>query len=416
MTGTIGARIIGFLVIPVLARLYSPESFGTMTIYGTLVMVIGTVSCGCYEQAIVLPKEDREAWTIFLSGNFICLCIFFGSMVLLFFFNKFFSDVVFKDENSIYIWLIPFGALIYGIEMTLNFWQTRKAKFKILSLGGVSGVAGKEVVRLGCGATFGDRVFGLIGGLIARDLVVISVLGKYFYRNDFRKIKKFPTIKEIKYALKRYKDFPCFKCPASLLAILSRNLIVFMLAYLYDNRAVGAFGFAQNLLSVPIGVVGKTIRQVFLQKIATLRANKKKLSFFFLKTTITLFSVGIFPFSAVLFWGPDLFVLLFGAEWIEAGEYSQILTPWLFSLLINQPSYEIFTVLKKQKSVFFYTLITTISRIFVFVIGYYLELKVYKLLMIFSIVNTSLNFLIMFYAYWLARMFDLSVRKMEIIK
>ncbi len=406
MTGTVGARIIGLLAIPIISRLYSPESFGHMAMYGTVVMVIGTISCGCYEQAIVLPKEDSESWVVFLSSILICFCIFLLCMLLLVPFSNYFSFAVFKIENSMWIWFIPFGAFIYGIEMILKLWQIRKVQFKIISIGGVLGIVGKETFRIGSGFTIGDNVFGLIGALLARNLVVISILGSHFFKKEFYSIKRLPAIKEIRFVLKKYRDFPFFKCPASFLSVISKNMIIFMLAYLFDNRVVGAYGFARNLLAVPIGIFGKTVRQVFLQKAANLRANKKKVSVSFVRTTVSLIFIGIVPFGIVLLWGPELFGTLFSEKWTEAGEYAQILSPWLLSMLLNQPSFEIFTILQKQKAVLNYTVVTTVARIFVFTASYYFKFDAIRTLIIFSGVNTVLNIWIMFYAFRLAINFE----------
>jgi len=60
-TGTWVAQGITALSSLVLPRLYSPEDFGILAICMSVVPILAIVSSLQYQQAIVLPRQDKEA-------------------------------------------------------------------------------------------------------------------------------------------------------------------------------------------------------------------------------------------------------------------------------------------------------------------------------------------------------------------
>ena len=59
--GTAGAQMLTVLAAPLLTRLYSSEDFGLLSVYTSLLALIGVVSSLRYELAIPLPEDDGEA-------------------------------------------------------------------------------------------------------------------------------------------------------------------------------------------------------------------------------------------------------------------------------------------------------------------------------------------------------------------
>src|SRR5450759_598427 len=80
ITGTVIAQLISILLQPVLRRFFSPETFGTYSVYLSIVGIITVISSLRYDDAIVLPKNDKEsANVLFLSliSNFIISVLLF---------------------------------------------------------------------------------------------------------------------------------------------------------------------------------------------------------------------------------------------------------------------------------------------------------------------------------------------------
>ncbi len=275
MSGSTGAYVIGFLLMPIITRIYSLDNFGIMTLFGTIVLTVSVVACGSYEQAIVLPKEDSDAWVVFVLSLIICVCISFFSLLILFIFHQPISRLIFKIEIFGWLWLIPLAIFLSGLRLILNYWATRKKEFHSISISKVFESLGNSGIKLISGLAFGNNLGGLIFGILGRSFFPDIILGVNIYKRDLHTIMRIPDKHELFWALKKYRNFPYFSSWAALLVNIARSIPVFCLAFLFDNKVVGAFGLADNTLRLPVSLIGQSIRQVYLQRAANLKSEKK---------------------------------------------------------------------------------------------------------------------------------------------
>ena len=68
MTGTALSMGISLLSSPILSRLYNPDQFGLLTTFTSVYSVLLIAATCRYELAILLPKEEKEAFTVTLLG------------------------------------------------------------------------------------------------------------------------------------------------------------------------------------------------------------------------------------------------------------------------------------------------------------------------------------------------------------
>jgi O-antigen/teichoic acid export membrane protein len=127
--------------------------------------------------------------------------------------------------------------------------------------------------------------------------------------------------------------------------------------------------------------------------------NYQKVKVYFIQVTSFLMLIGLIPLLIVLFWGPELFLFVFGSGWQEAGVYAQWLTIWTFFVLINSPSLKIIIALKQQKSALVLNMFSTPLRlVLLFVGGYYFQSE-WVALLGFVTVSVLHNILIIILAY-----------------
>lgn len=65
-SGTALAQGITILSVPVLSRIYAPESFGIAALFGSIVIILSIISGLRYELAIILPENDSDGFALFL--------------------------------------------------------------------------------------------------------------------------------------------------------------------------------------------------------------------------------------------------------------------------------------------------------------------------------------------------------------
>ena len=62
MTGTIIAQAIGYLLAPIITRIYTPKKWVSLRIFQTFIAFIATIATASYEFALPLPKKDKDAF------------------------------------------------------------------------------------------------------------------------------------------------------------------------------------------------------------------------------------------------------------------------------------------------------------------------------------------------------------------
>jgi O-antigen/teichoic acid export membrane protein len=137
----------------------------------------------------------------------------------------------------------------------------------------------------------------------------------------------------------------------------------------FEKGVLGLYDLSFRMLRVPIAVIGASIGQVFLKKAVDLRNDGKAIFPLLKKTMFLLFLVSIVPFSIIMFFGTDIFSLVFGEEWSEAGYYTQIMTPWLMVNFLISPVSQVPIILNKQRGFFVLGITSTVLMVLTLTIG-----------------------------------------------
>jgi O-antigen/teichoic acid export membrane protein len=64
LTGTTLAQAILFLIAPILTRIFLPEDYGILAAFIAVFTVFSTFITLKYDQVIILPKSDKEAFNL----------------------------------------------------------------------------------------------------------------------------------------------------------------------------------------------------------------------------------------------------------------------------------------------------------------------------------------------------------------
>lgn len=348
VSGTTVAQFLGILVSPVLTRLYSPEAFGTLTVFTSLTSIFGVIACLRYELAIMLPEDDEEA------ANLLGVSLFFTLLVasLIVLVVLWGQDLLIKLLNAPglapYLWLVPPTVFVSGISLAFNYWNSRTKHFGRLSLAVVTKSVVTNSIQLGLG--FAEFAFGgtMIGARVSGDVLAAAVLGGQIRRDDGKLLWRSIRLKKMLIAIKRYRKFPLYSTWSSLLNSISWHLPTFMLSALFSSQVVGYYALGFRILQMPMNLIGNAISQVFYQRAAKAKA-QGNLSQMVEGIFHRLVMIGLFPMLILSIIGRDFYVVIFGESWAEAGVYTQILAVWAFFWFISSPLGRLFTILEKQE-------------------------------------------------------------------
>lgn len=391
-SGTAAAQVVSMVLSPIVTRLYGPEAYGIMGTFSAFIGVIIPISALTYPIAIVLPKSEKGAKGIIslslLITGIVSLIIFFIILI--------FQDLIVNTLNlsSIekYLYLVPLVLFFSGCMQTIEQWLIRIKQFTVNA----------KVTFLHSVLLNGSKV-GI--GLFNPSATVLVLLTSFSYalkaimmvifnhRRNKKQINKITlNIKDIVRLAKEYIDFPLYRAPEEFLNAISRSLPVLMLTSLFGPASAGFYSLGKTVLNLPAQLIGKSVGDVFYPRIAEAANNEEDVTNLIKKATYSLAIVGIVPFGLIILFGPSLFSLIFGGNWITAGEYARWIALWSFFGFLNRPSVKALPVLSAQKFQLFYTIFMLATRILVMLIGYFLFTNDLITVALFGITGALLNF------------------------
>jgi lipopolysaccharide exporter len=384
VSGTTLAQAITILTAPIISRLFAPEAFGLLNVFTSLVTIIAVVICLRYEFAIILPEDEEDAAN--LVG--LCVLIALGISALaalgLLIFGRPLVNVLKAPNLYAFLWLIPIGLLIQGFFQAFNYWNTRTKHFGRLSIARVSASLTTSALPMLLASLGHATAASLVYSYVAGTFIYACVLGAQVVKDSGALFYRFIQRSRMLVNLKRYRKFPLVDSWGSFINNLSWQLPSLMLLYFFSETVVGYYSLANRLILLPLTLIGNSIAQVFYQRSAELRTNAVNLSKSVELVFHRLTAIGLFPALVLGIAGPQLFGIVFGANWVEAGRYAQILSPWMFVLFISTPLGNLFATLERQELSLIVNSVILITRFAALAIGG-LTHNIYLTLIIWSV-------------------------------
>lgn len=340
-------QLITILAAPLLTRLYTPEDFGVLAVYTSILSLITVVASLRYELAIPIPADDRTAASLLVLSFVITLglsCIM-GLLILLF------SDEIhtWNTTSSLapYAWLIPLGTMAVGTYKVLNYWTIRKRAFELIARTRLTQGIGNTSIQIAMGMAQQGPIGLLIGQLVGQ-AAGISTLGRLLWRRD-KDAADAVTLSSVSSAAISYSRFPIYSTISGLLNTAGLQAPALILAATYGPQVAGWYALGQRVLGIPFNLIGASVAQVYLGEISTLaNSNRSELHRLFMRTALRLLMIGAVPIATITIGGPWLFEKIFGAGWGQAGLYLQLLAIALMARFVVSPLTDTLNILERQ--------------------------------------------------------------------
>jgi len=366
VSGSVLAQALGIILIPIIIRLYTPGDYGVFQLFVSISSIIAVMSCLSYQMAILLPKKDEDAVNIFVLCIALIFLISFITGVIFILFSDLLGNILKTPDLSQYLIFLPFVVLLNGIFLVLNNWMIRKTQFSGVATANVVNSFFSKIVQIGAGLNAVSAV-GLIAGYIIGFLASLYIMIRHILA-DWSLLLNY-SLSEMKAMAIRYKRFPLFTTWTTLVNSLSNQVAPLMLAAFFGPTIVGFYSVAFMVIGMPMALIGTAAAQVFFQKISEVKNLSGNFQMVVEEMHQRLVSIGIFPFLILMIIGEELFAFMLGAEWSVAGQYVQILAPWIFFVFITSPLSTILLVLEKQTVALAFNLVILVSRIIILLVG-----------------------------------------------
>ncbi len=366
--GTAAGQAVVVLASPLLTRLYSPEDFGVLAVYASLLAIIGVIASLRYQLAIPLPEKDEEAAHVTVLSLLVVLGMTLLTILVVAFFREPIAQAVNVPVLASYLWLLPLGLLLAGIYDVFNHWAIRIKAFPAIARTKLTQSLSMVGVQLG-GFMLGPLalILGHVSGQAAGNtsLGMLAIKTKW---DNFRSVKTTGVIQ----AATRYIRFPIFSTWGGAFNTAGTQLPPLLFAAFFSASAAGIYLLAQRVLAMPMHLIGKAIADVFFSSAADAR-RKGVLSQLVANVHEKLAQIAMPPALVLVLAGPDLFEMVFGPDWRQAGHFAQWMVPWIYLQFVTSPLSNLFSVLEKQFQGMVFQGALLGSRVFSLFIGAYYQ-------------------------------------------
>ena len=402
ISGAIIAQILSILLQPFLRRFFSPGSFGVYSVYLSLVGMIMVLSSLRYDDAIVLPKSDKES--INLLGIALIINLLFNLIIIILVIVLGSKLIPFLNLPSTFpipiLLIIPLGAFLFSTYQSLNAWLIRKQKYYSISVNKLVRRSSEGVSQIS---------FALLkqfNGLIYSDLIgqVVNVFTVIYQTKKQGLNLKLISLNKAKYVLLKYSEFPKYNLIPAFMSTCSYLLPPIFINKFFSSESAGFFDLAKLLLSIPLAFIASAFSSVLLQRISE-KYNKKESFLTELKPVfITVGLISVVEVITILLFGEDIFRIVFGRQWITSGTISKIMV-WSFAFNFVVASFtNIFVSMRRIKiyslwqSIYFFSIL---SLLFFKHLPFTQFLKIYVLIEVlcYFVVAVILFFIVYRYEY-----------------
>lgn len=372
VSGTILAIIIPLLFEPFLKRIYTPKDFGELSLFLKAFTTLVIFSSGCYEMGIMIADKDEDVKNLIGGNILINIFVFFISelvMLILYYYNFF---------SKKYIFFLPVSVLFYSIGITYNNYMIRRENYKEVSINKLIR-RGSETILQYILKKLSKVSIGLILGATLGNFIFML----YNFRISNTKIKI--NISQIKKVWIKYIDFPKYYLFPQLYNTLSTSILDIVVFTKFSIMEVGYLELTNKVLSLPSLLLSESIAKVLLQetskKISNNQSIKKDVGIVF----ILLSFLSIVYIIIIYFFGPFLFSLVFGENWLKSGIYAQYLILFISASFITSALSSLLLALNKIQKNSIWQIAKTSSVLSLSLFSY---VTVENFLKIYSGVNT----------------------------
>ena len=383
-------QCLSYLTMPIISRIFSPSMFGVFNLYTSIVDPLGSISTLGYHQAIILPKQEKDADRLFFLSILLGLILCFLLIAVLFILKFFQIKIANFDSIQPFLWLIPISVFLHTLSVILSSWNQRHAHFIFIAISKILSTLVNKVSLL---------IFGFIGmasgefliiGLLLGSITLVLIQGFNFLRKAYFSFTNIKVL-YLKNLLSKYKNFPLYVMTSDLLFRITNSLVIIFMVYFFSDEIAGLYGMALMIAGVPSILIGSAIGEVFYQRASIEKKNKDN-NHAYLKLFNVLTTISILSFSFLSIISEEVFEFLLGESWLIAGQYAKILCfSNGLSFIFFPFSSSLFRVYDKQQNMFISQCLLIIFSLASIVFG-----GVYKNINLFLILFSLSNGIIIF--------------------
>lgn len=362
-SGSLLSQVVWMASMMLLVRIYQPENFATYQMFISTINILAIFATARYENAIIVPKYNWQASQILFLSLGISILFFVILQICLYF-----TEIIYFRMYGIYdyIWnYLPIAVLLLSVYSCFYNWYVRERRYTLISIV----VFIFPILYLFFSIVM-KKIFYMKEGLvfafiISRFLEVLVLLVIYIKEHNIRNFK----LISLKRCAFKYINFPKYMLMGNFVDTASYSLPVYFLNFFWGKEITGYYSIAMQALSAPAALVAKSVGDVFRQRISELYSHNQNTRVFFDKNVIILIKISLAVAFCVILFAPQMYALIFGAQWYYSGELSRYMILGVCLSLIASPLSSIYIVSYNQKKYLLIQIAYLISNFIGIIVG-----------------------------------------------
>jgi O-antigen/teichoic acid export membrane protein len=353
-------------------------------------MIINAVLFLSYENTIVKTRNQRElpalccmclAVALFIIVLTACVFIVGRSLDIEFFVN-------FPSLPLLIVLLVitAFNQLFYNLS-------NRYEKYSLMAVANITQGLSQAFFRI-----LLSMVKSLNGLILGNVLAQLSSVITYLVglRRQIPVIyRSRPSLSEIRQMIRKYRNFPMFDAPGIVLEAAMVNMALIILSLYFPKSIIGCYSIIFQFMVLPISMVGSAMSKVYYKEISVAKEQGQIASVTKKVVKITFF-LSLIPITFVVLGGDQFIEWYLGEKWEVAGNFALCLSMMSVPIVLTESVLPIYRVIDKQKTRFIFDLVCVIVGLRGMIIACETTTNIYRVLMVYVVLYTSVRFLLFF--------------------
>jgi len=385
ISGTSFAQAFSVIIYVVLSRIYSEGDFGIFGLYMSILNVVVIFSTARYDQAILLPKSDKDSMNLLGLSGLISVGISVLLLLLVVLLNPLICQWLGNEAISTWLYFVPLSTLLVAWFTILKNHANRTKKFRLIAGANIGQSVGNSLTKLGLGfwvAGAAGLIIGVVSGQMLGTLVFFAFLWP-----TLRKRVSWVNLSDLRRLGKTYSLFPKYNLWQALINNISAAFPVFIFTSYYSTTIAGYYTFGFMVLHRPVHLLVTSFYQVFFQRFVEKTHKQEGI----LPEIILFYKRGIqwmlFPFILMGIFAPEIFGFIFGENWTEAGVYARYMLPWIFVGALAMPLSFMPDMYRAQRTAMIIDGIRLVLRLLGLLVGV-MQNSIYLALALYSVAST----------------------------
>ncbi len=391
LSGTVIAQLINFSAYPILTRMYTPHDFGIFSIFLATLAIIGNISCGRFD-VVIQSASFSNRFSIYVLSQIVNLSVSIISTIFLLFYVAFFNGVI----DFLLSVMIGISIFLTGYCNASSIFLLKHEGYNLNSISMVLRTLLTALPQIGLFFLL-PNAYGLAGGFCVGFLCQAIFLALSIRRTVAWRAS---SVSKLRFVIQRYRRYPLFDIPSTLLSSLSMHALNFFLLVLYSTEVAGFYSMAFRLAALPATIFSNTLAQVFFQKAAK---TFHETGTFWAETKFNLqasSALVILIFVPLAFFAKPVIEFYLGKDWIMSAQILIWLLPMISLRFISNSIATTGLVIGRPQWLLYNNIAVALAVLVSFLIAYFWTLPLSVYLIIHSAITSAVHALFILCNAW----------------